>query len=209
MANFIDLWPCLLSFLPDYCHSFPIIVIPFILVSFLLNYCHSFRIIAVSKICHPEQLPTPKGEKFGRQGIFKMCMHLHLMQGSRENPRFPIWPVSLSLKWPLYIHAWECFVTSSSGIFSPHGTTPAILQSEKYRITSWRTIAKQTNPKCHPTKAASMYFWSVSLVYQSGVHVLLVSLFGIPTVQSISHFFWSTNFLLVYHFFWSTKKMRN
>ena len=32
------------SFLPNYCHSFRIIVIPSVLLSFLPNYCHSFRI---------------------------------------------------------------------------------------------------------------------------------------------------------------------
>ena len=52
----------------------------------------------------------------------------------------------------------------------------------------------------------------------SGVHVLLVSLFGIPIVRSMSHFFGRPifflvripNFFLVTKLFlWSTKKMRN
>ena len=37
----------LVSFLPYYCHSFHISVIP-------SEYCHSFQIIAISNICHPE-----------------------------------------------------------------------------------------------------------------------------------------------------------
>ena len=42
--------------------------------------------------------------------------------------------------------------------------------------------------------------------HNSGVHVLLVSLFGIPIVRSISQFFGRPNFFLVYQiFFWSTK----
>ena len=67
----------LLSFLPDYCHSFRIIVIPSILVSFLPNYCHSFRITVIPSKLLPFQifvilnssstLPYPKGEKNGHR----------------------------------------------------------------------------------------------------------------------------------------------
>ena len=49
----------LLSFLPDYCHSFQISVIP-------SEYCHSFQIITISNICHPEYLrypPIPEGRE--------------------------------------------------------------------------------------------------------------------------------------------------
>ena len=53
--------------------------------------------------------------------------------------------------------------------------------------------------------------------HNSGVHVLLVSLFGIPIVRSISQFFGRPNFFLVYQqffwstkfFFWLTKRIRN
>ena len=58
-----------------------------------------------------------------------------------------------------------------------------------------------------------LYYLSLD---NSDVHVLLVSLFGIPIVWSISHFFGRPNFFfgipiffLVYQIFsWSTKKMR-
>ena len=55
-----------MSFLPHYCHSFHITVIPSGVLSFLPYYCHSFvlvsflpnivipRIIAISNICHPK-----------------------------------------------------------------------------------------------------------------------------------------------------------
>ena len=45
-----------MSFLPDYCHSFQIIVIPSILLSFLPDYCHSFRIIVIPSVL-PSVLP--------------------------------------------------------------------------------------------------------------------------------------------------------
>ena len=42
-----------MSFLPHYCHSFRITVIPSVLLSFLPDYCHSFRISVIpSKYCH-------------------------------------------------------------------------------------------------------------------------------------------------------------
>ena len=42
-----------MSFLPHYCHSFRITVIPSGLLSFLPYYCHSFRISVIpSKYCH-------------------------------------------------------------------------------------------------------------------------------------------------------------
>jgi hypothetical protein len=42
-----------MSFLPHYCHSFRITVIPSGLLSFLPDYCHSFRISVIpSKYCH-------------------------------------------------------------------------------------------------------------------------------------------------------------
>ena len=84
-----------MSFLPHYCHSFRIIVIPSILLSFLPYHCHSFQIIVISSrllsflpdYCHsfrisfiPSELlpfhvilnssgtlPYPKGEKNGHQ----------------------------------------------------------------------------------------------------------------------------------------------
>ena len=52
-----------LSFLPHYCHSFHITVIP-------SEHCHSFRIITISNICHGHSfgtLPYPKGEKNGHR----------------------------------------------------------------------------------------------------------------------------------------------
>ena len=39
-----------MSFLPHYCHSFRITVIPSILLSFLPYYCHSFRIIVIPSV---------------------------------------------------------------------------------------------------------------------------------------------------------------
>ena len=36
-----------MSFLPHYCHSFHITVIPSILLSFLPDFCHSFQIIVI------------------------------------------------------------------------------------------------------------------------------------------------------------------
>ena len=42
-----------MSFLPHYCHSFRITVIPSGLLSFLPDYCHSFRISLIpSEYCH-------------------------------------------------------------------------------------------------------------------------------------------------------------
>ena len=42
-----------MSFLPHYCHSFRITVIPSGLLSFLPYYCHSFRISVIpSEYCH-------------------------------------------------------------------------------------------------------------------------------------------------------------
>ena len=42
-----------MSFLPHYCHSFRITVIPSVLLSFLPDYCHSFCISVIpSKYCH-------------------------------------------------------------------------------------------------------------------------------------------------------------
>ena len=42
-----------MSFLPHYCHSFRITVIPSGLLSFLPDYCHSFRISVIpSEYCH-------------------------------------------------------------------------------------------------------------------------------------------------------------
>ena len=46
-----------MSFLPHYCHSFRITVIPSGLLSFLPYYCHSFRIsVIASKYCHSFQI---------------------------------------------------------------------------------------------------------------------------------------------------------
>ena len=46
-----------MSFLPHYCHSFRITVIPSGLLSFLPDYCHSFRISVIpSKYCHSFQI---------------------------------------------------------------------------------------------------------------------------------------------------------
>ena len=67
-----------LSFLPDYCHSFQISAIPSVLLSILPDFCHSFRIFVIpSEYCHSfaifvilnssSTLPYPKGEKIGRQ----------------------------------------------------------------------------------------------------------------------------------------------
>ena len=70
-----------MSFLPHYCHSFRITVIPSGLLSFLPNYCHSFRILSfLPNIVIPSELfrelqiltssksfPYPKGEKNGHQ----------------------------------------------------------------------------------------------------------------------------------------------
>ena len=39
-----------MSFLPHYCHSFRITVIPSVLLSFLPYYCHSFRIIVIPSV---------------------------------------------------------------------------------------------------------------------------------------------------------------
>ena len=39
-----------MSFLPPYCHSFRITVIPSGLLSFLPDYCHSFRIIVIPSV---------------------------------------------------------------------------------------------------------------------------------------------------------------
>jgi hypothetical protein len=39
-----------MSFLPYYCHSFRITVIPYILLSFLPDYCHSFRISVIPSV---------------------------------------------------------------------------------------------------------------------------------------------------------------
>ena len=81
-----------MSFLPNYCQSFRITVIHFVLLSFISYYCHSFRIIVIlsvllsflPNIVIPSKLlslplpifvilnssctlPYPKGEKIGRQ----------------------------------------------------------------------------------------------------------------------------------------------
>ena len=77
-----------MSFLPHYCHSFLITVIPSVLLSFLPYYCHSFRIIVIPSvlvsflpnIVIPSELfrelqiltssksfPYPKGEKNGHR----------------------------------------------------------------------------------------------------------------------------------------------
>ena len=77
-----------MSFLPPYCHSFHITVIPSVLLSFLPHYCHSFRIIVIPSvlvsffpnIVIPSELfrelhiltssksfPYPKGEKNGHR----------------------------------------------------------------------------------------------------------------------------------------------
>ena len=46
-----------MSFLPQYCHSFRITVIPSVLLSFLPDYCHSFRISVIpSEYCHSFQI---------------------------------------------------------------------------------------------------------------------------------------------------------
>ena len=78
------------SFLPHYCHSFRITVIPSGLLSFLPDYCHSFQIIVIPSrlvsflpnIVIPSELlpfqifvtlnssgtlPYPKGEKNGHR----------------------------------------------------------------------------------------------------------------------------------------------
>ena len=49
-----------MSFLPHYCHSFRITVIPSGLLSFLPNYCHSFCIIVIPSSDLP---PIPEGRK--------------------------------------------------------------------------------------------------------------------------------------------------
>ena len=64
-----------MSFLPHYCHSFRITVIPSRLLSFLPDYCHSFRISVIhSKLFRELQIltsfksfPYPKGEKNSHQ----------------------------------------------------------------------------------------------------------------------------------------------
>ena len=60
----------LLSFLPDYCHSFQIIVIPSNLVSFLLNIVIPFQLLPFQKIVILNSfstLPYPKGQKDGHR----------------------------------------------------------------------------------------------------------------------------------------------
>ena len=78
----------LMSFLPHYCHSFHITVIPSELLSFLPYYCHSFQIIVIpsvlvsllpnivipSKLFRELQIltssksfPYPKGKKNGHR----------------------------------------------------------------------------------------------------------------------------------------------
>ena len=66
-----------MSFLPHYCHSFRITVIPSGLLSFLPDYCHSFQIgVIPSKYCHSfriiqkitntnqlQKLPIPEGRE--------------------------------------------------------------------------------------------------------------------------------------------------
>ena len=66
-----------MSFLPHYCHSFRITVIPSVLLSFLPDYCHSFCISVIPSKLLPFQifvilnsfntLPYPKGEKNGHR----------------------------------------------------------------------------------------------------------------------------------------------
>ena len=66
-----------MSFLPHYCHSFRITVIPSGFLSFLPYQCHSFRINVIPSKLLPFQifsilnisstLPYPKGEKNGHR----------------------------------------------------------------------------------------------------------------------------------------------
>jgi hypothetical protein len=58
----------LLSFLPDYCHSFQIIVIPYVLVSFLPNIVIPSELFKELQILtSSKSFPYPKGEKNGHQ----------------------------------------------------------------------------------------------------------------------------------------------
>ena len=75
-----------MSFLPHYCHSFHITVIPSGLLSFLPDYCHSFRISVIPSVLLPFQIffilnssksfPNPKGEKNGHQRWPYMRVHI-------------------------------------------------------------------------------------------------------------------------------------
>ena len=64
-----------MSFLPHYCHSFRITVIPSRLLSFLPDYCHSFRFIVIPSelfreiqiLTSSKSFPYPKGEKNGHR----------------------------------------------------------------------------------------------------------------------------------------------
>ena len=77
----------LLSFLPDYCHSFHISVIPSELMSFLPNYCH-FKYF--SSWIAPVPSHTQRTRKMATGGghIRELLLNLLNIRGSWHNPVF-------------------------------------------------------------------------------------------------------------------------
>jgi hypothetical protein len=83
-----------LSFLPHYCHSFHITVIPSIFLSFLPDLCHSFQISVIPSKVLPFQifvilnssntLPYPKGEKNGHQRWPYMRVNIRLNHSCKK-----------------------------------------------------------------------------------------------------------------------------
>ena len=67
-------------------------VIPFLLLSFLPNYCHSYQIIAISNICHQLNssyiLPYPKGEKMGWQSGPYLRVQVNLLRSEKHTSNF-------------------------------------------------------------------------------------------------------------------------
>ena len=95
-----------MSFLPNYCHSFRIAVIPSVLLSFLPDYCHSFRIIVIPSrllsflpnivisselfrelkiLTSSKTYPYPKGEKNGHRRWPYMRVLINILASAMKN----------------------------------------------------------------------------------------------------------------------------
>ena len=103
----------LVSFLPNYCHSFHITVILSRLLSFLSyychsfcisvipsEYCHSFRIIAIQNICHP----VPSYSDLLRESkTSKLMVSFHVMSRVYSNQARKSWHIFYKLQFELCV----------------------------------------------------------------------------------------------------------
>ena len=107
--------PKLVSFLPYYCHSFRIIVIPSRLLSFLPDQCHSFRILSFLPNYYHFKifiilnssgiLPYPKDEKNGHRRWPYMRVLIKFLYNNMSGNQFSRSPLTKEMERKVFQNA--------------------------------------------------------------------------------------------------------